>query len=135
MLRNLRYVISGSFVLMLCLAGCGGNGPIDISGTVTFSGQPLEKGNIAFLPSKGDGPTAATIITNGKYAVRVALGSKRVKIEGFRILGKKQLYRGSPDSPMIDDLKQILPDKYNSKSTLTSEITSGKSDYDFSLEK
>lgn len=135
MLRNLRYVMSGSLVLMLCSAGCSSDGLVKIDGTVTFRGLPLEKGNITFLPANGDSPTAAAIIENGQYTVRVAPGSKLVKIEGFKVLGKKQLYPGSADSPMLDDLKQVLPDKYNTKSTLTCDITSGKRCYDFTLEE
>ncbi len=135
MLRILRYAVSGSLVLMLCSAGCSSDGLIDIDGTVTFHGQPLEKGSITFLPTNGDSPTAAAIIENGRYTVRLATGSKSVKIEGFKVLGKKPLYLGSPDSPMIDDLKQVLPDKYNTRSTLTCEITSGKRCYDFALEE
>src|SRR5262249_29072756 len=43
-----------------------------VSGTVTYNGQPLDKGAISFVPEKGTGATGA--IENGSYALSTAGG-------------------------------------------------------------
>ncbi|MBU4271497.1 MAG: hypothetical protein KKA28_06500, partial [Planctomycetes bacterium] len=73
--------------LLPLLGGCGGSRLVEIGGAVTYDGQPVQKGTIAFLPSDGNGPTAAAIIAEGKYTVKVAPGPKQVKIEGYKIVG------------------------------------------------
>jgi hypothetical protein len=54
---------------LLLAVGCGGSGGKGtVSGTVSYRGQPLPTGNIAFFDSKGQPLTAATI-HDGKYTV------------------------------------------------------------------
>ena len=84
---------------MACLAGCGrSDGLTEISGTVSYDGQPVKKGTITFLPADGKGPTAATLIADGKYSVKVAPGKKLVKIEGYKVIGQHPF---SPNNPRI----------------------------------
>lgn len=124
------------FVWMLCLAGCGhGDGLTQIGGGVTYDGLPVENGTISFLPSDGNGPTAAAIVTDGKYSVKVAPGQKQVRIEGYKVVGQRHYVPNDPTSPMVDIQNQILPERYNTKSTLTREITPHAGAYDFILEK
>ena len=99
---DMRFLAVVFLVLLLGICGCGGSGPMEISGTVTFAGQPLEKGNIQFTPSDGKGPLASTLIKDGSYSVQAMPGPKRVRIEGFKVLGQKQYMPGNPSSPMID---------------------------------
>lgn len=69
----MRRVVSAVFVCALS-AGCGGDdGPprSDISGTVTFKGQPVPVGKIFFEPdtAKGNaGPQAFADIKDGEYS-------------------------------------------------------------------
>ncbi len=120
-------------ILFVCFAGCGSDGLTEIAGTVTFNGQPVEKGNIAFLPPDGQGPTAAATIADGKYSLKIAPGQKKVNIEGYKVVGQQHLRPNDPKSPVIDTLEQILPPRYNTKSELTREITWGEKTYDFDL--
>ncbi len=120
-------------VLLACLAGCGSDGLTEISGTVTFNGQPVEKGNISFLPADGKGPTAAATIAAGKYSVKIAPGQKKVAIEGYKVLGQQHLRPNDPTSPKIDSLEEILPPRFNTQTELTREITGDESTYDFDL--
>jgi hypothetical protein len=57
--------------LVCCLSGCGGGGKYDVSGKVTFKGQPVPAGKIYFIPdgSKGNsGPTGYAVIQgDGTY--------------------------------------------------------------------
>ncbi len=65
------------FAWMLCVAGCGhGDGLVQIGGGVTYDGQPVKNGTISFLPPDGNGPTAAAIVADGKYSVKVAPGQE-----------------------------------------------------------
>lgn len=120
----------------LCLTGCGSqNGLTEVGGVITYDGKPVQKGTISFLPADGNGPTAAAIVTDGRYSVRVAPGKKQVRIEGFKVLGQRRLHVEDPTSPMVDIQEQILPEHCNTKSDLTREIVSGVKDCDFALEK
>jgi hypothetical protein len=73
-MNQLRLLVAVSTAVVF-LAGCGGSdeGPAraDVSGTVTFKGQPLPIGKIIFEPdtSKGNsGPQAFADIKDGKYS-------------------------------------------------------------------
>ncbi len=65
----------------LALCGCGG-GLGNVSGDVSFNGEPVKTGYVTFTPADGKGPMVGGPITNGHYAVEnVPLGSKVVKVE------------------------------------------------------
>jgi hypothetical protein len=125
-----------SFVVVTCLTACGrSDGLTAISGTVAYDGQPVKKGMITFVPASGNGPTAAATIVDGKYSVKVAAGEKLVRIEGYKVLGRRRYSPNNPNSPMVDMQEQFLPDCYNKKSQLTREITPALGRCDFSLKK
>ena len=119
----------------LFLAGCSRGGLSEISGTVTYDGQPIQSGTIQFLPDDGNGPTAAGVINDGRYAMKVAPGKKKVQIEGFKVVGRRRHRADDPTSPMVDVREQILPERYNAKSTLTQDVASNVRVYDFDLKK
>jgi hypothetical protein len=136
MIHDLKIAAACGFALLLCLSGCGRrDGLTEISGAVTYDGQPVKKGAISLLPADGQGPTAAAVIADGKYSVKVTPGKKQVKIEGFRVTGQKQYNPRDPKSPMVDVQEQILPERYNAKTELSREIASGAKTVDFALEK
>lgn len=77
-------------VAVTCLTGCGQDGPkrYEISGTVTFQGQPVPEGNISFEPVDGETGGGYAFIRDGKYDTsqegRGHLGGNhRVQITGF----------------------------------------------------
>ena len=94
----------------------------------------MKKGTITFLPADGKGPTAAAPIADGKYSVKVAPDEKLVKIEGYKVDWPAPLQPLTIREWSIDQ-EQILPARYNTKSELTREITSGDRTCDFALEK
>jgi hypothetical protein len=133
MIHGLKYAACG-FALMACLTGCGrGGGMAALSGSVSYDGQPVEKGTITFLPADGKGPTAAAPITDGKYSVKVAYGRRVVKIEGFKVLGQHPFSANNPR--MVVEQQQIIPPCYNTRSELTRDITPADRVCDFVLEK
>ena len=62
----------------LMLAGCGGqegSERVVVSGTVTYRGEPLDDGEIRFLPIKGTkAPMSGAKIIDGQYAVEARGG-------------------------------------------------------------
>jgi hypothetical protein len=89
-------------LLLPFLAGCGGG--TSVSGSVTYNGQPVPKGYVAFYPMDGKGPTVGGQISNGKYAVKgVTPGKNRVEVSS-------QSDVKAPDS-MDEGIKHPVVDK------------------------
>lgn len=102
------------------LIGCGGGGPVTISGKVTYDGQPIEQGVISFQDVQGVAGPAEGAITNGAYKVTdVPRGKKNVKITASKKVGSRPAYAGDPNSPMIDETVPYIPAKYNDQTTLS----------------
>jgi hypothetical protein len=95
-----------AFGMCLLLAGCGPTGPVrfEVSGEVTFRGQPVPAGMIYFTPDapKGNqGPQAYAPIRQGKYDTRhggkgTVGGPVTVRIEGFDGKGEVPGAVGNP---------------------------------------
>ncbi|HJZ57850.1 MAG TPA: hypothetical protein VKE74_23020 [Gemmataceae bacterium] len=72
----MRTTRSGVLALVLALAaGCGGGEKLyDVSGTVTFDGQPVPAGRVYFDPDPtagGSGPQGSAAIKDGKFDTAV----------------------------------------------------------------
>jgi hypothetical protein len=128
-----RLVALTGVLCALLLAGCGGDGRIQLSGRVTFDGQPIDQGTIDFLPADGQGPTAGGLIEGGRYSVRVAPGMKRVEIQGFREIGREKVVDFDPDSPVVPITQPFVPAQYNTESTLSFDAQHGTATADFDL--
>ena len=120
------------------LAGCGRRGleKAVISGRVTYQEQPVEEGNIRFVPIRGTkGPATTGTIRQGEYTATarggVPVGTLRVEIEAYRpIPGAKPYMKEEADGTyrvVPDDIpkEQFLPPKYNTNSTVEITIESG----------
>jgi len=125
-------VASLSLAFLMSL-GCGGSGMTKVDGAVTLDGKPLEDGSISFEPADGKGPTAGGTIEAGEYAIEVPPGSKIVRITATKVVGQKPMYKGRPDSPMMEIRKDIIPPEYNTKSTLTLNVESSPTPGNFDL--
>ncbi len=77
---------------VLCLVGCGSEGPdrYKVTGTVTYNGQPVPVGEVVFEPdaSQGNsGPGSVAQIKDGKYQTEPGMGvmggAYIVRIVGF----------------------------------------------------
>jgi hypothetical protein len=97
--KKLRRVPTWSTLLLstLLLAGCGGSdGPprYDLTGSITFGGNPIPRGSLTFSPdsSQGNsGPGATAGIIDGKYTTQEGKGV----ISGAHIV-VVQAYDGVP---------------------------------------
>lgn len=127
----MRFVGLVALLGLAAAVGCGGgDGKVDVSGAVTFNGEPVDDGSIQFA---GEGADAATvIIAKGRYTARVTRGKKKVVIEGLRKTGTQ--YRDTADkSTAYDKLENFLPPEFNTQTKLTADVTGATDKLDFSL--
>jgi hypothetical protein len=124
-------------LLLVCLvasAGCKGSEATTgtVTGEVTLDGQPLKTGLIRFVPADGKTPTADATITDGKFTAVVPLGEKKVEISAPKVVGKTKMY-DTPDSPVVDEVADIIPKQYNVRTTLTLTVQKGTQEKKFEL--
>lgn len=118
----------------MLFAGCGPQGPktYTVSGTVTFDGQPVAEGEIAFRDAAGQERGYGGKITAGKYSFESTPGSKTVEITAMREIPGKMV----EDNPgeKTPAMEMYIPAKYNSETTLTAEVSdSGENVLNFDL--
>jgi hypothetical protein len=115
-------------------AGCGGgSGTGEVSGNVTVDGKPAPRGSsITFFPTDGKAPTAGGSIEDGKYTVRVPVGTAKIEIRAPRPVRKSTEVKEGP-GPQGDQIEESLPDKYNNQSELRLDVHPGKNPRDFEL--
>ena len=99
-----------------------------ISGTVTLDGHPLEKGMIQFVPAAGRGETqAGAAIERGSYSIPRGEGP----VPGRYTVVITASGDGAPapagaPGKEVSIPKEIVPAKYNTKSTLDFEVKKGE---------
>jgi hypothetical protein len=115
-------------------AGCDQGPPVGtIAGDVTLDGQPVKDGHVLFTPLDGNGQTGGGTIRDGKLlAQNVPTGKMKVELHGNKVVGKRKAY-DTPESPWEDDVAELLPTKYNSKSDLTLDVKKGNQDVKYDL--
>jgi len=114
----------GTLWLMAAAAGCGSQ-RVEIDGTVTVDGRPLDRGYISLRPMAGTGgPTAGSEVTDGKFRIAAKEGTHAGKFR-VEITASRKTGRQVPDDlggGMADVYEQYLPARYNAQSELTAEI-------------
>jgi hypothetical protein len=118
-----------AFTSLLMIAGCGPSGPktYEVTGTVTYDGKPVEKGEIIFHATDGKGSADVGQIVDGKYTLQATDGPKRVEITATRESSKP-----APDG--LPNYESYIPKQYNNESTLTAEVKpSGENTFSFDL--
>lgn len=122
-----------SLAVVLMLSGCGGEGTRPVTGAVTMDGEPLANVMITFYPVEG-GRTNSIAETNdqGDYALRYTSKAKGAKPGKYKVLISKTKMMPNGEE------KELLPLRYNRKSELIAEVTSGGDnifDYQLTSEK
>jgi hypothetical protein len=123
-MTNKRTLVAGLFTwlaacTLLAIAGCGGDGLADVTGTVTIDGAPLAEGDIIFEAADQSSTPQGTTIAKGQFKLRVGPGKKIVRInasEGDGVVDPLMKTEGR---------RSIIPPEYNTSSTLTAEIQAG----------
>lgn len=136
-----RKIASIAILLASFLSGCGRRDGIErvyLTGEVTYGGQPLEVGQIRFVPIDGtDAPVTIERFEGGKYETAtsqgVPVGRHRVEILAYTA----ENFANWPTGPGSRPIPQILPPKFNRQSELSIELSSGtdKLVRDFRLER
>jgi hypothetical protein len=121
----------------LIFIGCS-TGPATgtVSGEVTFDGQPIEDGRITFIPVDGQSQPAGAAIIIGKFDVKnVPVTKMKVEINGNKKTGKKFKVYDTPESPLKDELVELIPVRYNVNSELTLDVKKGSQTVRYDLKK
>ena len=118
------------FLGMCTLSGCGGPQFGFVSGQVTLDGKPLPDISVRFEDEGGSAAIARTDKA-GKYEMRYTVDHMGAPV------GKHKVTIFTP-APLSDGtgeraLPEIVPAKYNSKSTLTQDVKSGSQVCNFEL--
>jgi len=131
-------------LLAFLLSACGA-ATSTVSGDVTYEGQPVENGEINFLPADGKGAPAGTKIVGGKYEVQgLVPGPKVVQITAVKsvpfarshdeMAKRHKAAKARGDGTGIIDPADIIPaDAEGNNATI--ELQPGSQTQDFSLKK
>jgi hypothetical protein len=114
--------------------GCGPGGPPSgqLSGSVTYKGEPLSTGTIVFMPQSADIPYAqAEIAEDGTYTAMTKEFGKRIPVGNYRVMISAVKDMG-PEAPVVP----LIPFKYSSdtQSGLTAQVSEGENKVDFDLD-
>lgn len=106
-----------SVCAVLAVAGCGRSELVSCSGRVTFDGQPIATGSIAFRPLEPGVPPQGGRIVDGGFTLRCRPGRHRVEILASRVKsGAEEL------TPGMKPMEQYIPARYNDESKLTVDV-------------
>jgi hypothetical protein len=123
-----RYALFAALAL-----GCaGGNSTGTVRGTVTLDGQPLKDGMVKFIPADSKAQPITAAVKEGQFTLTAPVGVNRVEFSVAKVVGKIKMYE-TPDSPTVDQTKEMLPEKFNVKSELKTTVNGGSQDETYTL--
>lgn len=115
---NARQIFLLCVFIPLLTSGCGGGMErIPHSGKVTLQSQPVEDGQIRFVPLAGvSAPLVVEPIQKGIYNTTTSGG---LPVGKFRV----EIYAWNPDDPAPQGpgapaRRQLIPEKFNTRSTM-----------------
>jgi hypothetical protein len=119
-------------ILLLFSSGCGDSGPVTVpvTGQVIFDGEPISEGEILFRATDGTRSYAGKI-KDGTYSVEVSPGAKRVEITAYRDVPGK--FREDNPGERTPVREMYIPERYNSATTLTIEVSPDGQEENFEL--
>ncbi len=128
-----RSLASVALGFLFLAGGCGGPPRAQVTGRVTLDGVPVENGIIQFYPIGGSGQSAGGGIENGVYKLDASPGEMTVTINASKVVGKKKMYN-TADSPVVDQLAELIPTEYNTTNKLRATLKAGANEnIDFDL--
>jgi hypothetical protein len=107
------------------MGGCTSSTNGTLDGEVTLDGAALKEGVVRFVPTGGKGTTSTANISDGRFRAPLTAGEYRVEFSSPKVLSTKRKMYDTPDSPWVDDVGELIPEKYNAKSDLTVTIQAG----------
>ncbi len=104
-----RTLLAWLALAALLLAGCG-RGKGDVSGEVTYKGEPLPFGRITFVSEVGRHDTVSAFIIRGKYTIEgCPAGPVKISIESLKPPTKKELEEAKK-SPTLGEGDRLSPE-------------------------
>lgn len=126
----MRVLLRALPLIALACIGCG-DGSATVSGRVTFNGEPVSRGSIAFIPVDGKGQAAGGDVENGHYAVKgVPPGEKKVQISAQYVSGKTTLDGGLE----LDVVSDLLPKSWGAESTERLAVSAPATKKDYAID-
>jgi len=131
-----RLTIAGALVIAF-IGGCSAGPHASVGGKISYDGEKIDNGGIAFLPVDAGDPVRATgKIVAGHYQIDSQPGPNpgkhRVEIHWRKKTGQK--VPGEGGQPR-DEIVEGIPPKYNSESELTVDVLPGSNTFNFDLKK
>ena len=122
---------------VLAILGCDSEPQgIAVSGRATLGGEPLPTGTVFFHPLR-EGTGVPAEIVDGRFKVGASAGliagTYRVEIVSERTTGRQTPNPDAPDQ-MMEEVRQIVPDRYNVQSELTATVVAGMPELTFELD-
>lgn len=126
---RLAGILLGLAWLSLC-QGCNSAKYGEVSGHITLDGKPLPNVAVRFQ-DPGGSATIAKTDSSGFYQLRYSLNQSGAPIGTHKVT----IFTPPPASEGTGEriVKEIIPAKYNKKSTLTKDVVAGSQTIDFDL--
>ena len=125
-------------VLLVLWVGVGCNSGdklarYQISGKVTYQGQPVETGEITFADPKAGQVNSSQLGSGGSYSTELPAGDYRVSVAPPLVEGKASA--DSPPDMVPDPSVKNIPKKYwvQETSGLTAQVAKDKREFNFEL--
>lgn len=139
-MESSRSLLFFSIIGTSLLMGCGGSGDrpklATVTGTVFMDEKQVPNIWVMFNPTGGGRTSVARTNNDGLYELQYL-----EKVKGANIGSHKVVIMSYNDDELEEmraatnkAVKEPIPSKYNSKSTLTEEVKAGKNVIDFHLE-
>ena len=111
---RLRTFVPAAMAALLA-AGCGGTPLYTVTGEITWQGQPVDDGQINFLPEDGTIHPVTAKIVNGRYEAKVPAGRMKVEVHGQKDMGYNEAMHQHTK-------KSYIPSEYNAYTILTCDV-------------
>lgn len=98
-------------------AGCSRSEFVEVTGTVTWQGKPVEIGEIIFSPLNKSVAPVGGRIRDGAYRLLAKPGKAQVQIQAVRKTGKRDPKEG------FEITELYIPRRFNDESELEAEVT------------
>lgn len=104
--------------------GCGDE-KSSVSGTITFDGQPVASGMIAFVKSEGELVREGAIIKDGTFLAHIPPGNYKIELNAQKIVGKRKQKGFDGKDEEVELTEELFPERYNRKTELTTTVARG----------
>jgi len=117
--------------LLVFAGGCGSDGLVGVTGTVTLDGEPLENAFVEYTPQvEGGSMSYGRTDAKGKYDMMFSLNAKGA-MPGDNIV---RITTADVGDEGAAGSKERVPTRYNEESDLHADVVDGKSNvFDFDL--